>query len=276
MSSQWRALDDDVAPAQAPTAFGYVRQEPTRRFVNRLSLDRALSVLSRSVLRIFDATVVNIYLTDQAGLLSRRRFTARSPEDFHWESIDATERPPGFSDAVLDRAQPLFSDDPPSLVAEWVSETPRPTLTASVPLQFEKRDHGLLHLTREGSTPLSPAERERLTLLAPYGAVAIENARLHAQEVEAARLDGVRLAARTAADQVGNDIAIVIWMADIARRQLTNGEPVDPHFLEEIVLGASHGIHTLQKILDVAKVETVRVGQLPPILDLTNVRFPGE
>jgi len=276
MTSQWRAADDNVASTQTPTALGYTRQEPTRRFVSRLSLDRALTVVSRSVLRSFDATVVNIYLTDQAGLLARRRFTARSPEKFYWESFDTAERPPGFSAAVLDRAQPLFSDDPPTLLAEWVSENPRPMLTASVPLQFEKRDHGLLHVTREGSTRLSSAERERLTLLAPYGAVAIENARLHAQEVEAARLDGVRLAARTAADQVGNDIAIVIWMANVALRQLTNGEPVDPHFLEEIVIGASHGIHTLQRILDVAKVETVRVGQLPPVLDLSNVRSPGE
>src|SRR5579859_7639339 len=125
MASQWRAVDDDVASTQNSIAYGYTRQEPTRRFVNRLSLDRALTVVARSVLSIFDATVVNIYLTDPAGLLARRRFTARPPDDFSWESIDDTERPPGVSTAALDRAQPLFSDDEPSRFAEWVSDTPR-------------------------------------------------------------------------------------------------------------------------------------------------------
>jgi GAF domain-containing protein len=224
------------------------------------------------VLISFDATVVSIYVTDPAGFLARRRFTTRSPEEFCWESFDAADRPPGFSAAVLDRTQPVFTDDAPSVVAEWVSESPPTMLTASVPMQFEKRDHGVLQVTRKGATPLSSAKRELLTLLAPLGAVAVENARLHAQEVEAAQLDGVRLAARTAADQVGNDIAIVMWMADIALRQLTNREPVDRHVLEEIVRGATNGIQTMQRILDIAKVETMRAGELPPVLDLSFVK----
>jgi signal transduction protein with GAF and PtsI domain len=274
MTSQRRAADDDIASTQVPIEPAYKKQVPTRRFVNRLSLDRALTVVSRSVLKIFDATVVSVYLLDQDGLLSNRRFTTRSLDDFGWESIDAGERPPGFSAAVLERTQPLFSDDAPRALAEWVSETPRPMLTASVPLEAENRVHGVLHVTRDGTVPLSSVERELLTLLAPYPAVAMENARLHAQEVEAAQLDGVRLAARTAADQVGNDIAIVKWMAEVAHRQVTNGEPIDPHFLKAIVEGATNGIQTLQRILDVAKVETLRAGELPPILDLSNVKSP--
>jgi hypothetical protein len=60
-------------------------------------------------------------------------------------------------------------------------------------------------------------------------------------------------------------------MADLALRQLTRGEPVDPHFLEAIAKGASNGIQTMQRILDVEHVETVRSGQLPPVLDLSRV-----
>jgi GAF domain-containing protein len=269
-----RTVEGDTASGCVPNETGYQKQEPTRRFVSRLSLDRALAVVTRSILRLFDATVVTVYLTDQDGYLAARRYTTRSETDSQWESIDADDRSHGFSAAVVDHRQRVFDDDASRVVAEWVIESATPAHMVSVPLQIENRAHGLLQVTGAGSLPLGPTEHALLMLVASYAAVAIENAHLHAQEVEAARLDGVRLAARTAADQVGNDIAIVVWMAELALRQAKNGEPVNPEFLEAISTGASNGIQTMQRILDVARIELLRAGQLPPVLDLSSADDP--
>lgn len=271
MTNTRRAVEDDTAAGCVPNQSSYQKQEPTRRFVSRLSLDRALDVVTRSVLKLLGGSSVSVYLTDQDGYLALRRYTTRSETDSRWESIDPNDRSHGFSDAVINRRQRVFDDDAARELTEAATDPATSSVTISVPLQIEKRAHGLLKVTRDGARSLDSTEYALLMLVASYGAVAIENAHLHAQEVEAARLDGVRLAARTAADQVGNDIAIVVWMSELALRQAKNGEPVNPQFLEAISTGASNGIQTMQRLLDVARVELLRAGQLPPVLDLSNV-----
>ena len=274
MPTSRRADEGDSASGRAQDKPGYEKQPPTRRFVSRLSLDRALAVVTRSILRLFDASLVAVYLTDQEGYLASRRYATRSEADSQWETIDPNDPSHGFSVAVVERRQRFLDGDAAQNITECESELPSPVLVVSVPLQSENRTHGMLQVTCKQSLRLGPTEHALLRLVSSYAAVAVENAHLHAQEVEAARLDGVHLAARTAADQVGNDIAIVVWMAELALRQANNGEPVNPMFLEAISTGASNGIQTMQRILDVARVELMRSGQLPPVLDLSNTNEP--
>src|SRR4051812_16367143 len=97
MTSSRRAIESDTGSGRVPNEIGYHKEEPSRRFVSRLSLDRALAVVTHSVLRLFDASAVMVYLTDQDGFLAARRYTTRSETDSQWESIDPSDRSHGFS-----------------------------------------------------------------------------------------------------------------------------------------------------------------------------------
>jgi GAF domain-containing protein len=117
-----------------------------------------------------------------------------------------------------------------------------------------------------------------LETLASYAAVAVLGARLRSkfdqtlqlqeQVVEAARLDGVLLAARTVADEIGNDLALTKWMAELALRQAAAGGPVETTVLQEIVAGAQRSLDHMRQVLEVVEVQTRRPGTLPPMLDL--------
>jgi len=87
--------------------------------------------------------------------------------------------------AVLDRGNRV-SGDAPSVVAEFVSETPRPTLTATVPLQLRNAITAC-SMSPARHNPAQLCERELLTLLAPFGGCDRKRAPARS-EVEAAQL----------------------------------------------------------------------------------------
>jgi GAF domain-containing protein len=127
---------------------------------------------------------------------------------------------------------------------------------------------GVLRVSWLGPAPLPAQTLLYLGVVAAYAAIAIENARRHARAVEAARLDGVHLAARTAADQVGNDLMAMFMLADFAVSQLDRGVPIDRSVLTRVVDGARSGIQRMHKLLQVGRVETRRQGAMPPVLNL--------
>lgn len=163
-----------------------------QRITAERSLDDALAAVLHAAETIFGATSASILLTDQEGSGPTRRFTTRHTGQPHWDD-HVHVRPDGVTMSVLRTGAPIVvgdsSDDPraPDVA------TPGEAMFAAVPIRHGGRTIGVLFVDWDRNRPYSAADLRLLETLAAYGAIAVENARLHArdeaaqQEAEAAR-----------------------------------------------------------------------------------------
>jgi signal transduction histidine kinase len=151
-----------------------------------LALEDALAGVLRSAEKLLDAAWASIDLPDDDGAEPRRRFTTHETGEPHWdhqrgglldwlaESVIHTGEGLAIVDALSDSRT---RDLPPS---------PRRAVVA-VPMQHAEQTIGVLFASWREPRIVSSAELSLLEILATYGAIAVENARLHAREIAARR-----------------------------------------------------------------------------------------
>ncbi len=240
-----------------------------QRIVAARGTEDALVAVIRGVQLLVGAPTTSIYLAAGGPATRHQYLTTRYTGRPHWEKLPGgawtlggpagrttwSEGPVVIEDAHTDpRTSRLVSDATRTVVA--------------VPIRHRRRLVGLLLVEWERSQPPGSADLTLLDTLATYAAIALENARLHERAVENARLEGVNLAARTAADAVGNDLALIHWLAQHAMRQSARGEPIDPSLLQNIASAATSGIQSVQRLLSVGQVDPHGPDRLLPVLDL--------
>lgn len=240
-----------------------------QRITTGLSLDDVLSAVLRAVERLLGATSASIYLAGGAGTIANRRFTTRNTGEPHWDEHTRT-RPNGLTATTLHTGRPVVIED------AWNDPRTRSRgkgdsrTFVAMPIRHDDHAIGVLYANwRERRLPRD-GDLRLLDTLAAYGAVAIDNTRLHEAEIEAARFDGVLLAARTVAHEINNDLALTMGMAEIAQMQAHAGQLPDPAILGDVIQGAQRIAKHVRQLQGVVRLEERRVHDLPPLLDLGN------
>ncbi len=172
----------------------------------------------------------------------------------------------------------------------WQSLGPSRPPTARGP-ELQSEDHArlleaLAELRREGMLIIALAgEIERRLACTesgarpPGGAPALARASSGADAfraaIEAARLEGARLVARTALHLVNNDLTAAVGFGELALERLRGGRPVDPELLVQAIAGARRAARHLRALQQIARLE-IEAGpaDLQPVLDLALSRQP--
>ncbi len=238
-----------------------------QRITAGLSLDDVLAAVLRAVERLLGASSASIFLARQGNLIADRRFTTRNTGEPHWDTHTRV-RPDGLTMTVLKTGQPIIVED--ATTDQRVVDAGRRQSRSFVvmPIRHDDRIVGVLYANwRDPRTP-RPADLRLLETLAAYGAIAIDNAHVHAGEVETARVDGVLLAARTVAHEINNDLALTMGMAEIAQMQAQAGRLPDPAILDDVIQGAQRIAKHVRQLQSVVRLEERHIRDLPPLLDL--------
>ena len=157
-----------------------------RGITSGLSLDDALAGVLQAVERLVGASSASVFLIEPDGSVSPRRFTTRTTGEPHWDD-HANLRPDGITRTVLHTDGAIvISDTANDPRTADIAQPDRPSF-AAVPIRGENKVVGVLYAN--WCQPRVPRSEDLALLerLADYGAIAIENARLHAQEIEARR-----------------------------------------------------------------------------------------
>lgn len=176
------------------------------------SLDEALAAILHAAERIFSATSASILLVEPSEIQPNRRFTTRHTGQPHWDDHTYV-RPNGLTMTVLRTGQPLvvgpadnFPLDPRALdalsaapvqssgppgadasvpeIAPELTHRPRDGTYAAIPIRHGDRVPGVLFVDWTGERQVTASDLHLLGMLAAYGAIAIENARLHQRDRE--------------------------------------------------------------------------------------------
>ena len=151
-----------------------------------LSLDDALAGVLRAVEHLVAASSASIFLSEPDGSISPRRFTTRTTGEPHWDD-HANLRPGGITRTVLRTGAAIsISDTFVDPRTTDIAQPDRPSL-AAVPIRGDDRIIGVLYANWGEPHACHADDVIVLERLGAYGAIAIENARLHTQEIEARR-----------------------------------------------------------------------------------------
>ncbi len=93
--------------------------------------------------------------------------------------------------------------------------------------------------------------------------------------LDRARLEGARLAARTAAHLISNDLTATVGLSEIVRQRVRTGTPVDPKLLDEAIASAKRAGRHLQDLQEIAGLEVEGgYGRTLSVLDLALSKRP--
>lgn len=143
-----------------------------------LDLQRVLNAILQALLDLVAATVAGISLYDD-GLLT---FELTRPAAMLRQTPEHSPYQRRFADLIAQTGAPAFIEDNHQhpLWADRLPAAPHYAM-AGLPLQIEAQIVGVLTVSYPGPHFFSESEKRILTLLAAQAAVAIQNARLHAQ-----------------------------------------------------------------------------------------------
>ncbi len=238
-----------------------------QRITAGLSLDDVLASVLRAVEKVLDASSASIFLAGPGGTVGTRRFTTRNTGQPHWDDHVQT-RPDGLTATVLRSGEPAVVEDglrDPR--TSGIGKGDNRTFVA-MPIRYQDRTLGVLYANWRERRRIASRDLRLVETLATYGAIAVRNARVHEEAVEAARFDGVLLAARTIAHEINNDLALVMGMAEIAQMQARAGQPPDVSILDDVIQGAQRIATHVRQLQSVVRVEERHLRDLPPLLDL--------
>ncbi|MBX6770492.1 MAG: GAF domain-containing protein [Chloroflexi bacterium] len=150
------------------------------------SLEEALAAILQAAEKIFGAVSASILLPESPEGVPHRRFTTRHTGIPHWDD-HAAIRPEGLTRTVLQTGRTVVVEDiraDPHLRQTYRDDRQS---FAAVPISHGGRAIGVLFVDWRERRSLGSPDIRLLETLAAYGAIAIENARLHAREREARR-----------------------------------------------------------------------------------------
>jgi len=238
-----------------------------QRITAGLSLDDVLASVLRAVERLLDTSSTSIFLGGPGGTVSTRRFTTRNTGQPHWDDHVRT-RPNGVTATVLRSGEPAVIEDAlrdPRTSGIGIEDS---RTFVAMPIRYQDRILGVLYANWRERRKVVSRDVRLVETLATYGAIMVQNARLLEEAVEAARFDGVLLAARTIAHEINNDLALVMGMAEIAQMQARAGQLPDVAILDDVIQGAQRIAQHVRQLQGVVRVEQRHLRDLPPLLDL--------
>lgn len=243
-------------------------QAIAQQVTSGLSLEQSLAAVLRAVEKLFGAASASIWLTNRPDHLPSRRYTTRFTGEPHWDERPSPLAIEGPLATLLERGHPYVIEDIQTDARyQHTAEEDTRTL-AAVPIRYREQLVGVLYANWCERRVCSQDDLRLLETLAAYGGIAVENAQFHAREIEAARLDGVMLAARTAAHEINNDLAMVLGATEITLMQARAGKSVDLTILEDVITGAERAAWHVQQLQNVVRLERRLFRDLPPVLDL--------
>lgn len=94
-----------------------------------------------------------------------------------------------------------------------------------------------------------------------------------ATALDQARLEGAKLAARTAAHLINNDLTATIILDQMVRKQIESGQPVDLRLLDDAIAGARRAARHLKGLQQITRLELEPgYGTSPPVVDVDRSR----
>lgn len=257
-----------------------------RKITAGLSLEEGLSAVIRAVEKLLGAASASVYLAEPSGLLPERRYTTRYTGEPHWEDRRNRISRHGPTATALRTGKPVVIDDLQSEVdlRQFDSEDIR--TVAAVPVFHDERIIGVLYANWSTRRRCDRSDIQLLETLAAYGAVAIENARLHDRLVKEARLEEANRRAEEAVEarlrlqefmaMISHDLkgplAIVLGYAQLIRQRA--GEAGDQNDLlaaRGIEKAARRTLGLLDDLLDAAQIGAGRFRAQPVETDLIDL-----
>jgi signal transduction histidine kinase len=241
-----------------------------------LSLDETLAGVLRAVERLVGAYNASIFLVEPDGSLGRQRFTTSATGEPHWDDHSRV-RPSGVTNLVLRSGELIAIED--TLADPRTRDVARPDRPsiAVLPMCYEHRDVGVLYANWREPHLFQPEDLEYLRTLATYGAIAIENARLHEQErhirreAQEANQRLQRILAVVAHDLEG-PLTMVVAYSELLRSSTENDAP---EVAERVIPGIERAARRIQGLVNdllfVSQMGTQRLLIAPSAMDLMHV-----
>ncbi len=241
-----------------------------------LSLDDALARVLRAVEKLVGASSASILLVESDGSINPRRFTTSTTGEPHWDDHTRV-RPDGITRTVLDTGQVIAIDDTlGDPRTRDVARPERPSI-AALPMRYDERDVGVLYTNWREPYNIRADDLECLATLATYGAIAIENARLHAQEretrrdAEEAHQRLQRFLAMVAHDLEG-PLTMVVAYGELLRS--SNGDDAQ-EVAQRVIPGIERAARRIQRLVNdllfVSQMGSQRLSIVPSTMDLVSV-----
>ncbi len=167
-------------PAQVTRQIHRIAQ----RITAGLSLEDALGEVLRAVEVLLGASGASVFLLEESGNVVNRRYTTHGTGRPHWESRPGRINPDGITMRVLHSGHPIIVEDAQTDLRTRATATPDQRTFAVIPLRSPERTSGVLYVDWPTYRYCSPTDLDLLETLAAYGSIAVENARLHARELE--------------------------------------------------------------------------------------------
>ena len=155
-----------------------------QRITSGLSLEDALAEVLSAVEVLFGASGASIFLREESGTVVNRRYTTHGTGRPHWETRPGRINPDGITMTVLHSSRPIVVENAQTDPRTRATATPEQRTFAVIPLRSPERTSGVLYVDWPTFRYCSPADVDLLETLAAYGSIAVENARLHARELE--------------------------------------------------------------------------------------------
>ena len=178
-----------LAVERQQRAVGEELHQVAQRITAGLSLEESLAGVLHAVERLLGATSASVYLVDDDVAIVERRFTTRYTGSPHWEDRRGMIAPEGPTvRAIKTFATVVVEDAAEDPIFRQLDVAGLRTVAAT-PITHARRVVGVLYANWSERRECGRSDLRLLETLASYGAVAIENARLHAHLVETARIE---------------------------------------------------------------------------------------
>lgn len=257
-----------------------------RKITAGLSLEDGLSAVIRAVEKLLGAASASVYLAEPSGLLPERRYTTRYTGEPHWEDRKGRLSRHGPTATALRTGRPVVIDDLQSEVDLRRYDTEEIRTVAAVPISHDDRIIGVLYANWPIRRRCDRSDIQLLETLAAYGAVAIENARLHQRRVQEARLEEANRRAEEAEEarqrlqefmaMISHDLkgplAIVLGYAQLIRHRAgESGDQSDLVAARGIEKAVRRTLGLLDDLLDAAQIGAGRFRIQPTELNLVDL-----
>jgi PAS domain S-box-containing protein len=146
--------------------------------ITSLELSQVLDKILQAIFDLVEAKNAYIFLLENGRLVFEAGLTESGPVSQPF----APPRPEGITYTALRRGEPVVVQD--SRTAPVFAGAPADWgrfSMVSLPIQFKGETFGVVNVAGSVERPFTPLTRRTLDTLAAYAAVAIQNARLHAQ-----------------------------------------------------------------------------------------------
>ncbi|MGH2457941.1 MAG: ATP-binding protein [Chloroflexota bacterium] len=247
-----------------------------QRITAEENLDDALAAVLRAAESLFGAVTASILLAEHQETVPNRRFTTRHTGQPHWDD-HVRVRPQGVTMRALRTGESVLIGD--TRVDPYAREAVKETVGAyaAIPIRYGERITGVLFVDWDKPRGSQPTGLGLLEMLAAYGAIAIEHARLRTRdkalrlETEAAR-DRLQEFLGMVAHDLRGPIGVVATSIELLResRHRTRAD-VEQHILPATENAVRRMRRLVDDLLGAARIGSGRFHVRPFPMDLIDI-----